>query len=75
MAGGHGNIWKKRILIPLWVAQLIACVVFLGLSALAMWFWDRVQDDVEDQYPGYAGDIDKAVEYAHTSIKSEGVEH
>lgn len=63
MGGQHHNIWKKRVLLPLWIIQLIALVVFLGLSAFSLWFWNRVQDDVEDQYPGLADDVDKAVEY------------
>lgn len=49
MAGQH-NIWKKRILLPLWIIQLIATVIFLGLAALALWAWNTVQDDVEDRY-------------------------
>ena len=57
MAGQH-DIWKKRILLPLWIIQLIATVIFLGLSALALWAWNTVQDDVEDRYG--AGPTDQA---------------
>lgn len=46
MAGSQGKIWKKRILLPLWIIQLIALVIFLGLSALALWAWNTVEDDV-----------------------------
>lgn len=66
---GSGNIWKKRLLIPLWVVQLIATVIFLGLSALALWYWNRVSGTVESEYPDLVDgedldDFDDAIEYA-----------
>lgn len=66
MAGQHGNIWRKRVLLPLLIVQLIALVVFLGLSALGLWAWRRASDDIADDYPGLSdnlNDVDDAVEY------------
>lgn len=68
MAGSYKGIWKKRVLLPLWIVQLLALVVMLGITALAFGVWNRVQDDVNN-YPELSdevGDTDtfnKAVEY------------
>lgn len=59
---GQNDIWKKRILLPLWIVQLIGLVVFLGLAAFSLWFWKEVSDNVEDDQPELAGDIDDAIE-------------
>lgn len=63
MAGSHGQIWKKRILLPLWLVQLGALVIFLGLSAFGLWVWKRVSDDVEFDDPELEDAADDAIEY------------
>lgn len=70
MAGPHGQIWKKRILLPLWIAQLIALVIFLGLTALALWAWNTVEDDVKDDHPALADAADSAIEYVNMTAWS-----
>ena len=41
-----GNkIWLKRVLIPLWVIQLIVAVIVLGASAVDLWAVNSAQDN------------------------------
>jgi hypothetical protein len=39
------EIWKKRALIPLWVIQILICLVYVAAAALGLYVVDRV--DVE----------------------------
>ena len=38
------KIWMKRVLIPLWIVQLLACIIVLGLSALALYAFNHITD-------------------------------
>lgn len=31
------KIWRKRILIPLWIIQILICIVFIAAAALVLW--------------------------------------
>lgn len=59
---GHNDVWRKRILLPLWIIQLIGLIIFLGLAALTLWVWNQVEDNYQDGNPDVHDYLDKAVE-------------
>lgn len=67
----YGNLWLKRVLIPLWIVQLIVVlilVVALSLSLAVLHHTDDFAGDGQVDYPEY-DDIDdsvwQAVRYVH----------
>ncbi|KAK5173582.1 uncharacterized protein LTR77_002263 [Saxophila tyrrhenica] len=41
----QGHIWKKRVLIPFWVIQILICLVFILAAALGLYVVDNVNAD------------------------------
>lgn len=35
------KIWLKRVLVPLWILQLLVCIIYAAASALALYVADN----------------------------------
>ena len=41
----HDKIWLKRVLIPLWVVQILVCLVYVAAAALGLYVADNADLD------------------------------
>lgn len=56
----YGDLWLKRVLIPLWVIQLIFTILVLLSASVGLGVWQENADDFSEEYDN-TEDVEKAI--------------